>query len=582
MSDVIVLAIPVALACAIVAVLVVALMKYNRCPSSRITVCCPDRDAECCRDNCPKSVIPNLLLAGKGHQNGNSQMSLNSKEDSTSLHSGKQLHTPASFFSSSSRTGKGSTAGSTATASGTPPPPQGMYRTQYKRVSIRPPSSSDESEGEGGEARRQERRPGESSPRPRTPDTSSGNAFQFPPVTSSAGWGGNNKRQRQQHQMPPFVETHPVTPTFTSGIPVQNSPPVPPSQFRPTGDGKVCSEGTEDQLTVSILDLQSASEECNIAKEGSRVTLMVLPDKKFKFKTPVAKANTFPILFKKSFSFAVGNEIDILNTSLRFRVYSCESILSKSVLICQRLVRLEDLPLPQDSSSSSHYSSPYSRSHHSSQRRGGEGGGSISLDLFAPADEEEEECMSNIAARGHHNKTPSRSSSLSRKSSEEQGHEHYSPDHHHHSSPLSANNPLAAHRSPPSLLLGLAYNFNTGRLIVEVHRATNLRWAGASSPDSFVTVAMSSKNERKTSTKKSNCSPVFMENFVFEVAMTHLTLCFVKIILFVKQGRTKRKMGGVHLSLNSTSEEIRSHWKQMMHAEGSSIVKWYDLQEDMH
>ena len=70
----------------------------------------------------------------------------------------------------------------------------------------------------------------------------------------------------------------------------------------------MCSEGTEDQLTVSILDLQSASEECNIAKEGSRVTLMVLPDKKFKFKTPVAKANTFPILFKKSFSFAVGNE----------------------------------------------------------------------------------------------------------------------------------------------------------------------------------------------------------------------------------------------------------------------------------
>ena len=56
--------------------------------------------------------------------------------------------------------------------------------------------------------------------------------------------------------------------------------------------------------------------------------------------------------------------------------------------------------------------------------------------------------------------------------------------------------------------------------------------------------------------KKANASPVYMENFVFEVAMTHLTLCFVKIIVFVKHNRTKRKLGGTNKGLlyNLTNE----------------------------
>ena len=91
---------------------------------------------------------------------------------------------------------------------------------------------------------------------------------------------------------------------------------------------------------------------------------------------------------------------------------------------------------------------------------------------------------------------------------------------------------------------------------------------------------MSLKNERKTSMKKANGNPVFMENFVFEVVMSHLTLCFVKIIVFVKQNRNKKKLGGVNLSMNSPKDMVRQHWKQMMHAEGTSIVKWYELQDE--
>ena len=74
---------------------------------------------------------------------GTSQLSLSSKDDVSSFQS--KLQTPSltsgatgSLFSSSKTGYDGSVS--------TPPPP-GMYRTQYKRVSIRPPSS-DESEEE--------------------------------------------------------------------------------------------------------------------------------------------------------------------------------------------------------------------------------------------------------------------------------------------------------------------------------------------------------------------------------------------------------------------------------------------------
>ena len=62
MATVLALVFPVAIVCVIVAILVVALMRYSRCPSNNIIVCCPEQ-GDCCPDNCPDSVLPKTLFA---------------------------------------------------------------------------------------------------------------------------------------------------------------------------------------------------------------------------------------------------------------------------------------------------------------------------------------------------------------------------------------------------------------------------------------------------------------------------------------------------------------------------------------
>ena len=66
-----------------------------------------------------------------------------------------------------------------------------------------------------------------------------------------------------------------------------------------------------------------------------------------------------------------------------------------------------------------------------------------------------------------------RSSSLSRMSSDDTGSGSIS---------FGTSGGVSQSRPPPSVLLGLAYNFNTGRLIVEIHRAANLRISGSAAP----------------------------------------------------------------------------------------------------
>ncbi len=75
----------------------------------------------------------------------------------------------------------------------------------------------------------------------------------------------------------------------------------------------ISNDYTVDQMTVTILDVFSTDSNCLQflhLKDGCRLTLMVLPEKKFKFKTPISKGN-FPLEWKKSFTFSVGNQVTI-------------------------------------------------------------------------------------------------------------------------------------------------------------------------------------------------------------------------------------------------------------------------------
>ena len=69
---------------------------------------------------------------------------------------------------------------------------------------------------------------------------------------------------------------------------------------------------TVDQMTVTILDMTPSTKDSPLRDFGSacRVSMMVLPDKKFKFKTSIAKGK-HSFQWKKSFTFYSGNQVTI-------------------------------------------------------------------------------------------------------------------------------------------------------------------------------------------------------------------------------------------------------------------------------
>ena len=100
---------------------------------------------------------------------------------------------------------------------------------------------------------------------------------------------------------------------------------VTSNQKQPLGTLRIliANDTTVDQMSVTILDLNSNSLECNIVRDGCRVTLMVLPEKKFKYKTSIVKGG-FPLAWNKSFTFSVGNQVELsfclTNQILLFRL----------------------------------------------------------------------------------------------------------------------------------------------------------------------------------------------------------------------------------------------------------------------
>ena len=88
----------------------------------------------------------------------------------------------------------------------------------------------------------------------------------------------------------------------------------------------------------------------------------------------------------------------------------------------------------------------------------------------------------------------------------------------------------------PELLLGLTYNGTTGRLSVEVLRAAGVRSPTSSrAPDVCIKLLLLTHTGQelgraKTSVKKNNNSPTFLETFMFQVIVffRHLFFDFQK------------------------------------------------------
>ena len=85
----------------------------------------------------------------------------------------------------------------------------------------------------------------------------------------------------------------------------------------------------------------------------------------------------------------------------------------------------------------------------------------------------------------------------------------------------------------PELLLGLTYNGTTGRLSVEVLRAAGVRSPTSSrAPDVCIKLLLLTHTGQelgraKTSVKKNNNSPTFLETFMFQVIVFFRHLFFI-------------------------------------------------------
>ena len=68
MTEILALAIPVTVTCVLVAIIVVAIMRY-KCPRNRPLSCCPE-SADCCPDDCPDSVLPQSIVQTQNLKTG--------------------------------------------------------------------------------------------------------------------------------------------------------------------------------------------------------------------------------------------------------------------------------------------------------------------------------------------------------------------------------------------------------------------------------------------------------------------------------------------------------------------------------
>lgn len=86
------------------------------------------------------------------------------------------------------------------------------------------------------------------------------------------------------------------------------------------------------------------------------------------------------------------------------------------------------------------------------------------------------------------------------------------------------------HGGVPELLLGLAYNGTTGRLIIEIVKGSHLRGLTLhKSPDTYVKLCLVNSigqemARAKTSTRRGQSNPLFKEAFAFQVSYRNLNV----------------------------------------------------------
>ncbi|KAF6016822.1 SYT2 [Bugula neritina] len=143
--------------------------------------------------------------------------------------------------------------------------------------------------------------------------------------------------------------------------------------------------------------------------------------------------------------------------------------------------------------------------------------------------------------------------------------------------------PSETKQSLGDVCFALRYNSNTGKLVVTVMEAKNLKKmdvGGLSDPYVKVELMMGERRVKKckTSIKKCTLNPYFNESLMFEVKKEDMmkVQLVVTVIDYDRIGASE-PIGRVTVGLGTTTAGIK-HWTEMLEADVRTSVQWHTLQ----
>ncbi|XP_020891978.1 synaptotagmin-16 isoform X2 [Exaiptasia diaphana] len=287
---------------------------------------------------------------------------------------------------------------------------------------------------------------------------------------------------------------------------------------------------TSEKLTVNIIRAEDVPTKQRGGASTVQVHIILLPAKKQRFKTKVKPA-TSPN-FQETFTFTRVQESEVHDCCLRVRLYAHERI-GKDKLLGETNIVLPEFDL--------------------------DGVGATLWRTLTPGN-----------AIGSADSMYDLSDTGSVRSFGSYG---------------SASSLAMAQSGAPELLVSLCYQSLTGRLTVEVLKASNLRNLSMQrAPDTYVKVTLVAPSGKeaaksKTTIRKSMADPEYNESFVYEISENDLpeTTLMFSVIAISKARKKKEVIGWFALGSRPSGEEESRQWNDMIQQKEQKISQWHTL-----
>lgn len=305
---------------------------------------------------------------------------------------------------------------------------------------------------------------------------------------------------------------------------------------------------TSKKLKIRILKINYVPIKLNQDCDRCYLKLILLPNKRQKFKTTIKSCTSNEIEFDELFTFNRISPESIMSLSIQYLLFIVNKE-SKRRNIGEAIIRFDCRKPMQQEDNLIVYLNPLNMQKNSNS--------STNLQCNFNVIPNQSNDKSNTA----NNESLSDVSSICRSDSAES----------HHSIKLNL----------PELLIGLAYNATTGRLQVSIIRGSQFKDKANRPPDTFVKCTLLSSAGReigktKTTVKKSQPNPVYKQTFAFQIALFQLPDVSLMVTVYNKRTMNRKEIiGWFSLGCNSSGEEENSHWNEMRDSKGEQVLKYH-------